>query len=539
MSLSKQIELLGQTTEAILSHRELLAMFQHVCQVMRKNFPQMDDFGIAEFYEKRDLVKIELTCVEEEPSNLGFKSKLEDGSPAGFLLKRHATMMINDLDAFQAQSGVEFRSAFNRPMESVIAGLLERPGEKAGGFLYITSRQKNAFKPEDREYFDTLRSLMALAVEHARSFETIQKLKEQAELEGAYLRQEIKDSYPNDGMVGTSNAWRNVIHQVSQVAQTDSTVLIQGETGTGKEVVARALHDRSLRKNKPLIKINCGALPENLVESELFGHEKGAFTGALGRRVGRFELANGGTIFLDEIGEMPLATQVKLLRVLQEREFERVGGEKPIRVDVRVIAATNRDLSKEVAAGRFRADLYYRLNVFPIAIPPLRTRPDDAVELARYFLHRITNRMGRRPMILSDESVQAIQNYSFPGNVRELEHLVERAVILSNGAVADIKALLLPNPSAAAFPDTFNPALEIPIPLAIPATVPAGGGFNLKDQFEEAERIAIEKALADCNNVVGGKNGAASRLGLKRQTLQSKMKKLGIVVKGGKEEPED
>lgn len=535
MNLSKQVELLGHTAEAILSHHDLHSMFESVCGVMSANFPQMDDFGLAEYSEKKELFKVIAAHQTESPTNVGAKTKADMSAPGGFLLKRNCTMMINDFDAFSQQSGHDYRSLFQRPFESMVAGLLERKGDHVLGFIYITSKQKNAFTVEDRDYFDTLRSLMALAVENAQSFELIQKLKEQAEMEGAYLREEIKDSFPNDGMIGTSSSWKHVIHQVSQVANTDSTVLIQGETGTGKEVVARALHDRSLRKTKPLIKINCGALPENLVESELFGHEKGAFTGALGRRVGRFELANGGTIFLDEIGEMPLSTQVKLLRVLQEREFERVGGEQPIRVDVRVIAATNRDLSKEVAAGRFRADLYYRLNVFPIPIPPLRTRPDDAVELGKYFLHRICSRMGRRPMVLSDESIQAIQNYSFPGNVRELEHLVERAVILANGSIADVKSLLMPNPSAAAFPDMANPALDLPISL--PKAVSTG--FNLKDQFEEAEKIAIEKALSDCNYVVGGKNGAASRLGLKRQTLQSKMKKLGIDVREMKEDPED
>ncbi len=531
MKLTQQVELLGQTAEAILSHNDFESMFQGVCEVMTSNFSQMDDFGIAEYHEKKELFKIVAAHKKDEPTNLWAKTKADISAPGGFLLKRNSTLMINDFDAFSQQSGHDYRGLFQRPFESMVAGLLERPGDHVLGFLYITSQKKNAFSLEERDYFDTLRSLMALAVENAHSFELIQKLKEQAEMEGAYLREEIKDSYPNDGMVGTSASWKNVLYQVSQVANTDSTVLIQGETGTGKEVVARALHDRSLRKNKPLIKINCGALPENLVESELFGHEKGAFTGALGRRVGRFELANSGTIFLDEIGEMPLSTQVKLLRVLQEREFERVGGEKPIRVDVRVIAATNRDLSKEVAAGRFRADLYYRLNVFPIPIPPLRTRPDDAVELAKYFLQRICSRMGKRPMCLSDDSLQAIQNYSFPGNVRELEHLVERAVILANGSVADVKSLLLPNPSASAFPDVANPALELPT-----VTTPKTSSFNLKDQFEEAEKIAIEKALSDCNYVVGGKNGAASRLGLKRQTLQSKMKKLGIDVREMKDD---
>ncbi|MBI5154264.1 sigma 54-interacting transcriptional regulator, partial [Candidatus Poribacteria bacterium] len=408
---------------------------------------------------------------------------------------------------------------------------LERQG-RVLGYLYVTSARKNVFEERHREIFDLIRGILSLAFENALAYEELSRLKDQAEQQGEYLRAEIQANWPADGLIGRSRLWKDVLSQISQVAQTDSTVLIQGETGTGKEVIARVIHERSRRTRKPLIKINCGALPENLVESELFGHERGSFTGAMGRRIGRFELANGGTIFLDEIGEMTMPLQVKLLRVLQEREFERVGGEKPIRVDVRVLTATNRDLSTEVAAGRFRADLFYRINVFPINIPPLRMRPEDASHLAQYFVQRIGERLGRRGMTLSPASLQAAQAYSWPGNVRELEHLIERGIILARGNLVDLQGLLMPGAGSAAFPGTMAAA---PLPPA-PEPVAPGAG-SLKDNIADAERSAILTALEASGGVLGGESGAAARLGMKRQTLQSKMKKLRIVAKGTADGP--
>jgi len=531
MEIADRYNLIGEMAQVIMANREFEKMFSAVCDLMAKQFPQMDDFGLTRYDAEKESFEVVATYQQgSDSTNKGTKTDATENSPGGFLMKMGRTMMINDFDAFSEQAGVDFRALFPRNFESGIGGLLEH-GEKVLGYIYITSMEKNKFTEEEKEFFDSIRTMITLAFENVLAFDTITKLKEQAEMEGEYLREEIKESFPDDGLVGVSDSWKHVIHQVNQVASTESTVLIQGETGTGKEVVARAVHERSRRAKKPLIKINCGALPENLVESELFGHEKGSFTGALGRRVGRFELADGGTIFLDEIGEMPMSLQVKLLRVLQEREFERVGGEKPIRVNVRVITATNRDLSTEVAAGRFRADLYYRLNVFPISIPPLRTRPEDALDLAQYFLSRISKRMGRKPLKLTDESVQAIRNYSFPGNVRELEHLIERAIILSNSYLADVKSLLMPTTATTAFPDsTSNIA---PVKISEPVEKE---NFSLKETFKEAERSAIEKALIESNFVVGGKNGAATKLGLKRQTLQSKMKKLDIDVQALKNE---
>jgi DNA-binding NtrC family response regulator len=308
----------------------------------------------------------------------------------------------------------------------------------------------------------------------------------------------------HEALIGESAALRRVREQIAQVASTDSTVLIQGETGTGKELVARAIHEQSARRERPLIKINCAALPRELVESELFGHEKGAFTGAIQLRRGRFELADGGTLFLDEVGELPLETQPKLLRVLQEREFERVGGARSLRADVRVVAATNRDLHAEVRANRFRADLYFRLDVFPIVLPPLRERRDDVPHLLRHFASRTARRLGRAIDGLSPAFIERARAYDWPGNIRELENLVERALIMTGPGVLD--------------------ASELFAPPGVAARVEATGGETL----EEVERAHISRVLDETSWTVEGDRGAARRLGLNPSTLRGRMRKLGI-----------
>jgi formate hydrogenlyase transcriptional activator len=303
-------------------------------------------------------------------------------------------------------------------------------------------------------------------------------------------------------MVGRSPAFQYVLNQIRIVAKTDSVTLIQGETGTGKEVIARAIHNQSSRSQGPLVKLNCAAIPGPLLESELFGHERGAFTGAIAQKVGRFELAHRGTLFLDEVGDIPLELQPKLLRVLQEKEFERLGGTRTQKVDVRVVAATNRDLTQMVEDRRFRSDLYYRLNVFPITVPPLRDRAEDIPLLVRYFAQKHARRMDRHIETIPAEEMEALTRYHWPGNVRELENLIERAVILSRG-----------------------PALHVPVPedkLSGDAT--ASSPVTL----EAAEREHILRALSGTNWVIAGPSGAAARLGIKRTTLQSRMSKLGI-----------
>jgi formate hydrogenlyase transcriptional activator len=337
-----------------------------------------------------------------------------------------------------------------------------------------------------------------------------------------YLQEEITREHNFEEMVGSSPPLLAVLRKVEQVAPTDSTVLICGETGTGMELIARAIHDRSARKDRPLVKVNCSAISAGLVESELFGHVKGAFTGALERRVGRFELADGGTIFLDEVGELPLETQVKLLRVLQEREFEPVGSSRSVRVDVRVIGATNRDLEDAVRTGRFRADLFYRLNVFPLAVPPLRDRRSDVSQLVMFFLSRFSPRFGKTVEAVSQETMDRLVRYDWPGNIRELQNVIERAVVLAQGRVLHLGEDLLPVP-----PPTGDPlaaggparAAKAPSATSSTATMPS---------LQEMERSHIVAVLERTGGVIDGPKGAARILGLHPNTLRSRMVKLGI-----------
>jgi formate hydrogenlyase transcriptional activator len=332
--------------------------------------------------------------------------------------------------------------------------------------------------------------------EHLRE---IEELKQRFEKENICLQEEVNLLTGHTEIVGRSLAMRRVLSQAEQVAPTDSTVLIQGETGTGKELVARAIHRLSSRKNRPLVTVNCASLPPALIESELFGREKGAYTGALSRMAGRFELADGSTLFLDEIGELPLDVQGKLLRVLEEGSFERLGSTKTLHVNVRIIAATNRDLDKEVKAGRFRKDLYYRLNVFPIAIPPLRERPEDIPLMVTAFVRKLEKRMGKEIETISKKTMHALQSYSWPGNVRELKNIIEHAMILSKGHTLVVH---LPNAELSETDVTQN--------------------------LHEMERLHVVSVLEKVGWRLSGKGGAAEALGLKRTTLQARMKKLGI-----------
>ncbi len=313
--------------------------------------------------------------------------------------------------------------------------------------------------------------------------------------------------YPTEfeGIVGSSAALRAVLDQVRIVAPTGATVLIEGETGTGKELIARAIHVHSERRNRPFVKVNCAAIPTELLESELFGHERGSFTGAVAQRIGRFEAADGGTLFLDEIGDMPLHLQTKLLRVLQEQEFERVGGNRTIQVDVRIVAATNRDLKAMVKENKFRADLYYRLSVFPMNVPPLRERREDIPLLTRYFVQKHARRMGRNIESIPTDAMEALTNYDWPGNIRELQNVIERSVVLSSG-----------------------PELRVTLPEQDGRSTAAPLYVGASKVSETAERALILQALKEAGGVIAGSRGAAARLGLKRTTLQSRMRKYNI-----------
>src|ERR1700722_9540384 len=342
-----------------------------------------------------------------------------------------------------------------------------------------------------------------------KAFEEIKRLKDQLHDENVVLREQIDQAFLFEEIVGTSPALQGVLSRLVKVAPTDSSVLVSGETGTGKELVARAIHKRSRRSQRAFVSVNCAALAPSLISSELFGHEKGAFTGAMQRRVGRFELANGGTIFLDEIGEVPPDTQVALLRVLQEREFERVGGTQPVKIDVRVIAATNRDLEAAVADGTFRADLYYRLNVFPIQVPPLRERQDDVLMLLEFFVHRFSQKMGKHFKKIDKRTVELFRSYPWPGNIRELQNVVERSVIVSSDGVFCVDAAWLSRDSRrVSLPQQPEPADA--------------------DEDASRERQIIEGALAGSRGRVSGPNGAAARLRVSPSTLENRIKKLRI-----------
>src|SRR5262249_16583925 len=370
------------------------------------------------------------------------------------------------------------------------------------GTLSIGRLGGEPFSDCDTELLASVTSQVAFSVENVLAFQEIAELKDKLAAEKVYLEDEIRTEYNFEEIIGQSSALKRVLHEVETVAPTDSAVLIGGETGTGKELIARAIHEHSRRRGRTFVKLNCAAIPTGLLESELFGHERGAFTGAITQRVGRFELADGGTLFLDEIGDIPLELQPKLLRVLQEEELEGLGSTRTKRVDVRVVAATNRNLEEMVEAGTFRNDLYYRLNVFPITLPPLRERPEDIPPLVRYFVQKFARRMNKRIETIPVDAMTALSHYAWPGNVRELENAVERAVILTSG-----------------------PSLRVAVSEFRGRTVaPSVSASTL----EETEREAILRALREANWVLGGPYGAAARLGLKRTTLQSRIQKLGI-----------
>jgi formate hydrogenlyase transcriptional activator len=374
--------------------------------------------------------------------------------------------------------------------------------DRALGTLSLASLRDAAFQQGDVDLLVQVAGQVAIAVENALAFKEIAELKNKLAQEKLYLEDEIRSEMNFDEIIGEASSLRAILKQVETVAPTDSTVLITGETGTGKELIARAIHQLSPRRERTFVKVNCAAIPTGLLESELFGHERGAFTGAIAQRIGRFELAHGGTIFLDEVGDIPLELQPKLLRVLQEQEFERLGSTQTVRVDVRLVAATNRDLSEMVAARTFRSDLYYRLRVFPLHMPPLRERQEDIPALVRYFVEKHARRMNRAVETIPAETLDLLVRYAWPGNIRELENLIERAVIVSPG-----------------------PVLRVPLSELKPPSEPLADNLTLRS----VERDHILKALEATNWVLSGPRGAAARLGMKRTTLQSKMRKLGVV----------
>ena len=388
--------------------------------------------------------------------------------------------------------------------------------ERVLGVLSLARDHYSAFSEGDVAFLGQVANQIALAVENAIAYGEIASLKDKLAQEVVYLQDEIRTELKFEEIVGSSDVLRRLLAQIETVAPTDSTVLIYGETGTGKELIARAIHNLSSRNSNAFVKLNCAAIPTGLLESELFGHEKGAFTGAIAQRVGRFELASRGTVFLDEIGEIPLELQPKLLRVLQEREFERLGSTRTLRTDARLIAATNRDLEAMVNDQKFRTDLYYRLNVFPVRVPALRERRDDIPTLVRHFVQQFSRRMNRNVETIPSETMQTLVRYDWPGNIRELQNVIERAVIVSTGPVLKVQLDDL---------RTRVPSAEVTNDVGVHEE--AG---NMRGVLEDAERKQILAALKQANWVVAGPKGAATLLGMKRSTLQAHMQRLGIRV---------
>jgi formate hydrogenlyase transcriptional activator len=423
-----------------------------------------------------------------------------EGSAVGWVYDHHRIHIRPDLsidqvfleDALYDQEGL--RRMINLP-------LLMR--DACFGTLNIGSTQAGEPARDEVEFLQQVATQIAFAIDHVQAYEQINRLREQLARENEYLVEEIKSTHNFGAMVGTSDAFQKVLRLMEAVGPTSTAVLISGETGTGKELMARTIHELSDRRHKPMVRVNCAALPMGLVESELFGHERGAFTGAVQRHLGRFELANGGTLFLDEIGEMPLEAQAKLLRVLEDGQVERVGGTQSVTVDVRIIAATNADLVAAIGEGRFRPDLFYRLHVFPIVIPALRDRPEDIPLLSQYFLERYSAKLKRPPLELSAASIKHLCHYPWPGNIRELQNVIERAVILSRSPTVEIDHQFLP------------------LPRSLPQE-------NLPVNLQDMERLHLRRVLDKTHWRVHGPWGAAEQLGVNPSTLRSRLKKLGL-----------
>jgi len=435
----------------------------------------------------------------EDYTPIGRILRLDD-SPVGQAFVRQQPVVRRNLEAERLTASEE--RAYGHGFKSLCALPLVVRGQSIGAFT-IGSLTKLQYSETDAEFLLEVANQIAIAVDNMNAHEETEALKARFQAETVYLQEEIRIEHNFEEIIGQSAPVRELLSKVEQVAPTDASVLICGETGTGKELLARAVHDRSRRKDRALVKVNCGSIPSGLVESELFGHEKGAFTGATQRRIGRFELANGGTVFLDEVTELPLDTQVKLLRVLQEGEFERVGSNQTIKVDVRVIAATNRDLDEVVAKGSFRADLYYRLNVFPLESPPLRDRKSDIPLLVNFFLSRYGKKLGKEVLGVSQKSMESLTNYRWPGNIRELQNVIERAVVLARGPIVQVDDSLL-------------------------SRDPGSTESTRLESLENNERQHILRGLNATQWVIHGKKGAAELLGINPSTLRSRIVKLGI-----------
>lgn len=499
-----RLRMMLEVTNALVSNLERRELLAAIAATLRSVIPH--DYTSLALYD-HESGRLRLHALDF-PRNSGLiQEEMEgplEGSPAGEAILRRKPLLVDHLEADRFPSAAA-RNLVAEGLRSIVCVPLQARGRTLGS-LNVASFRPAAFSGDDVNLLSQIGNEIAIALENALVYSQVEELKNRLAQEKLYLENEIRTAYDFEEIVGESAAIRRVLRDVETVAPTDSTVLIRGESGTGKELIARALHNLSARRERTFVKVSCAAIPTGLLESELFGHERGAFTGAITQKIGRFELAHQGTLFLDEIGDIPLELQPKLLRVLQEREFERLGGNRTLRVDVRVISATNQDLPHMVAERAFRSDLFYRLNVFPIVVPPLRERREDIPLLVRYFAQKYARRMDKHIETIRSEAMEALVNWNWPGNVRELENLIERAVILSRDAVLEVPTAELESTEGAA-----------PGPVVT---------------LKAAEREHIVRVLRECGWRVGGPKGAAARLGMKRTTLQSRMRKLGIARDG-------
>src|SRR5438874_3207488 len=468
------------------------------------------DSPVSKGFAKEDLI---ITPAENDPGKRAFETMKpmvatveESGWPGG---------------------GEGYRLATAEGMKSACFIPLVSRG-RALGDLMIVRATEGPYTAEDIDFLSQAAGQIAIAIENALAYREISELKDKLAQEKLYLEEEIRSEMDFEQIVGSSAALKHVLQLVETVAPNDSTVLLLGETGTGKELIARAIHDRSRRRERTLVKLNCAAIPTGLLESELFGHEKGAFTGAIIQKIGRMELADQGTLFLDEVGDIPIEIQPKLLRVLQEREFERLGSTHTRRANIRLVAATNRDLEQMIAAREFRSDLYYRLHVFPIRIPPLRERKEDIPQLVSYFVQKFAKQMQKKIEAISPAVMKGLTAWDWPGNIRELENFIERAVIVTRGKSLEAPVGELRKTNTVAFPHAAQNSVE---QVAGERTDSQSDQTSIADEYERRLRDEIVRALTACNGRVGGADGAAARLGMNRTTFLSRMKKFGIYAK--------
>jgi formate hydrogenlyase transcriptional activator len=502
LSLIRRYQALLAVSETIVSNRDLNGLLRELAAQLRR-IVQFDEVRVDLHDDHDGTIRLHTRTSPHATSCAAAIAYPVGESAAGWVWQSQCPLIIPDVRA-------ELRwSASLKEMRRSIGALSIfllplTTARRRLGTLSFVSRQVSAYDGADLEFSSQVANQVAMAIENGLALREIQGFRDKLDQEKMHVEQDNRAQHEFDEIVGESAVLRSVLRDVETVAPTDATVLIRGETGTGKELIARAVHQRSTRCNRRFVKVNCAAIPTGLLESELFGHEKGAFTGAVTQRVGRFELAHQGTLFLDEVGDIPLELQPKLLRVLQDQEFERLGSTETLRVNVRVMAATNRDLAQMVTDGRFRNDLYYRLHVFPVLLPSLRDRREDIPRLVRHFCRHFAGRMGKCIESIAADAMAALTDYKWPGNIRELENLIERAVILSTG-----------------------PELHVPLPATTPAAAYTLADASV-DTLAAVERQHILRVLGETKWVLGGPNGAAARLGVKRSTLQWKLKKLEI-----------